>query len=185
MRKTYLTILLLSFILLKNSLFGFSLDNISFPDSLLVQGQELKLNGAAFRKATVFKVKVYGAALYVKEPQKNADSILASKSPKVLMMKFTRSVSQEKINEAWDKAFEAVQDKYKSEVHKLKSLMPSAKDGDTLEYTFSEIQTEIKHNGKSVGTLPGGEWGKTLLSTWLGSNPPTEELKQGLLGIAE
>jgi len=161
------------------------IDQLTFPDSLTVNAQTLKLNGLGLRKATLFKVKVYGAALYVAEPSKSAEAIIKSTTPKVLIMKFMRDVSQDKINDAWEKAFEKNEAKYRAQIQSLKKLMPDAKEGDSIEYLFTVEKTEVKINQKLKGTLEGGEWGKALLSTWLGEHPPTEELKRGLLGMGE
>lgn len=161
------------------------IDNLTFPDSLVVEGQTLKLNGIGLRKATVFKVKVYGAALYVNEPTHKSSVILKSTTPKVLIMKFLRDVSKEKINDAWDSAFEKNSAKYHEQTKKLKSLMPDAKEGDSIEYLFLAEKTEVKVNQTLKGSLEGGDWGQALLATWLGDNPPTEELKNGLLGVVD
>jgi hypothetical protein len=165
--------------------FSGQIENISFPDQVTVSGTQLKLNGLGLRKATIFKVKVYAAGLYLSQPSQKPELILDSKSPKVLIMKFMRDVSQEKINEAWDKAFEETQSQFSQELAQLKKLMPNAKEGDTFEYVFTEEKTDLKINTALKGTLPGGNWGKALLSTWLGKNPPTEELKNGLLNIKD
>lgn len=161
------------------------IDDLTFPDHLTANGQSLKLNGMGLRKATVFKVRVYGAALYVAQPSTKADVILKAETPKVLIMKFMREVSQDKINEAWDKAFEKTETKYRTQIQTLKKWMPNAKEGDVIEYTFLAEKTEVKVNEKLKGSLEGGDWGRALLTTWLGENPPTEELKNGLLGVRD
>jgi hypothetical protein len=101
------------------------------------------------------------------------------------MMKFFRDVSKDQINEAWDKAFENNSSQFEAEISKLKTMMPNAQEGDLFEYFFSKDKTEFKLNHVSRGMMPGGNWGKALLSTWIGKNPPTEELKKGLLNIAD
>jgi hypothetical protein len=165
--------------------FSGQIENVFFPDQVTVSGTQLKLNGMGLRKATIFKVKVYAAGLYVSETSQKPELLLESKSPKVLVMKFMREVSQEKINDAWDKAFEETKSQFSKEVSDLKNLMPNAKEGDTFEYVFTEEKTDLKINNALKGSLPGGNWGKALLSTWLGKNPPTEDLKNGLLNIKD
>lgn len=178
-------IFLLGFFFLISQIQAAKIDELTFADSLTFDGQTLKLNGMGLRKATVFKVKVYGAALYVVEPSTNPNVILKSTTPKVLIMKFMRDVSQDKINEAWDKAFEENLTKFRHQIQALKKIMPDAKEGDSFEYRFAADKTEFKVNNTLKGTLEGGDWGKALLSTWLGENPPTEELKKGLLGAKD
>lgn len=178
-------ILIMGFLILASLTQAAKIEDLTFPDSLLINGQTLKLNGLGLRKATVFKVKVYAAALYISEPSKNADAIIKSHTPKVLVMKFMRDVSQEKINEAWDKAFEKNESKFRTAIRELKKLMPNAKEGDSIEYLFTSDKTEVKVNQSLKGSLQGGDWGKALLATWLGEHPPTEELKNGLLGLQD
>ena len=183
--KKYLNLIPALLLLISHLSSGLTVEGINFPDFENVQEIQLKLNGAGIRKATMFKVKVYAAALYLTESESNATKIFQLKNPKLLVMKFMRDVDKEKINDAWDAAFEDSGPSFRSEIKSLKVLMPDAKEGDLFEYVFWDDRTEFKLNHKLKGTLPGGAWGKTLLNTWIGNKPPTEELKNGLLGIRE
>ena len=100
-------------------------------------------------------------------------------------MKFLRDVSQQQINEAWEATFQKSTIKFAQELIQLKKIMPNAKKGDTLEYVFFNDKTEFRINKIAIEKMPSGEWGKALLATWIGDNPPTEELKRGLLGIKD
>ncbi len=180
--KTH-TILLTTLVLFTHWIYGATIDEMVFSDHQTLNGENLKLNGLGLRKATVFKVKVYAAGLYLLEPQHETHKVIQLKNPKILVMKFMREVSQEKINDAWDKAFEEKAAQFAEEIKQLKKLMPNAKEGDTLEYIFWDDKTEFKINQTLKGTMAGGAWGKALLNTWIGSHPPTEELKDGLLGL--
>lgn len=183
--KPHLNLLLVISFLISNILWGTSIEGINFPDTEKLQETTLKLNGVGVRKATIFKVKVYAAALYLIEVEHEQSKVNQLKNPKLLVMKFMREVPKDKINEAWDKAFEEMGKTFQSQLTALKNLMPDAKEGDIFEYVFWDDRTEFKLNQKLKGTLPGGAWGKALLNTWIGSKPPTEELKSGLLGLKE
>ena len=161
------------------------LEGVKMPDKATVAGTELVLNGMGLRTATIFKVKVYVAGLYVKEKAKEEKAILGAAGPKQLRMHFLREVDAEKIASAWDDSLEKSREKFKAEIEKLKAMMTKAKDGDRYTYTFLPDSVEVSFNDQSKGKLPGGEFGRALLSTWIGENPPTEKLKKGLLGQTE
>ena len=46
---------------------------VNLPDQLQVSGKTLQLNGLGLREATIFKVRVYVAGLYLE--QKSTDSL--------------------------------------------------------------------------------------------------------------
>ncbi|MSP18694.1 MAG: hypothetical protein EXR74_03900 [Bdellovibrionales bacterium] len=183
--KRYFLFSYLAFLLAGSQSVAAQIENTMFQDLLSVAGQHLKLNGLGLRKATLFKVRVYAAGLYLVTPSQNSEAILNSTHPKVLVMKFLRDVSQQQINEAWDATFQNSKIKFYQELVQLKKIMPNAKEGDTLEYVFLSDKTEFKINKVAIENMPSGEWGKALLATWIGNNPPTEELKRGLLGIKD
>src|SRR5690242_20244220 len=66
---------------------------ISFPDQAQVGGTALTLNGLGLRQATMLKVSVYVAALYVAKTSSDPAAIVASNSPKELILQFVRDVS--------------------------------------------------------------------------------------------
>ena len=59
---------------------------VNFPDQTQVDGTTLTLNGLGLRQATVLKVNVYVAALYVVKPSNDAKVILESNTPKELIL---------------------------------------------------------------------------------------------------
>jgi hypothetical protein len=58
---------------------------VNFPEQAQVEGSTLTLNGLGLRQATVLKINVYVAALYVVKPSTDADAILAANTPKELI----------------------------------------------------------------------------------------------------
>ena len=48
--------------------------DVNFPEQVQVEGSTLTLNGLGLRQATVLKVNVYVAALYVVKPSTDADA---------------------------------------------------------------------------------------------------------------
>ena len=70
-----------------------------------MEGSAATLNGLGLRQATVLKVNVYVAALYVVKPSTDADAILATNTPKELTLHFVRHVSSTDLTEAWEEGF--------------------------------------------------------------------------------
>ena len=57
---------------------GKACNNVSFPDQVQVDGTTLSLNGLGLRQATMLKVNVYIAALYVPKTSTDAGAILSA-----------------------------------------------------------------------------------------------------------
>ena len=73
--------------------------------------------------------------------------------------------------------------KLRARIEKLDGWMADFHTGDTFTFSFapgSGVEVQVK--GAVVGTLPGDDFARTLLSIWLGPDPPNEDLKAGLLG---
>jgi len=172
-----------------------TLSEVTFPDKIHVVGQNLVLNGLGMRRKLIFDV--YVAALYLKQKQKDPNAILSSSDPKKLVLEFVRDVDYEKMNDAWDEAYEKntssdQKPQLKPLLDELKSLMKSmdeAKEGDLMAFTFTQTSTkvEVVRKGTSKAELEkefkSKDFGKMLLTIWLGQEPPNESLKEGILGL--
>ncbi len=180
------------FFILSLVLFAFQsqakdLNGASFPETVNVGRATLSLNGLGMRTATMFKVKVYAAGLYLAQKSNDPATILASQWPMQLQMEFFRSVSAKDVREAWDKSFkENCGEKCKAfegSIGELKKLMKDMQTKERMTYTFQESGVEVAFDGKKAGEVAGADFSRFLLSTWLGKNPPNESLKTGLLGL--
>ena len=74
-------------------------------ESLESSSETLVLNGSGLREATIFKIDVYLATLYLAAKSSNAGKILESETPKVLILDFHRDVEAAKMKEAWVDGF--------------------------------------------------------------------------------
>lgn len=163
----------------------FSVD-APFPESVLLDGKTLLRNGTGIRKATVFKVQVYEAALYVLAKSSEADTIVSSPTPKQMELRFLRNVDKDAISEAWQDSFQKACEPdcaaYADNLAKLRSAMTNVKEGDRQTYQFHSKGVEYLLNGVKRLSVHDPAFGRVLLSTWIGKHPPTESLKEGLLG---
>jgi hypothetical protein len=162
---------------------------VKFDDQRNAAGQTLSLNGLGLRQATMFKVNVYVAGLYVAGPSKDANALLAANTAKLLVLHFVRDVGAGDLREAWEEGFQhnakdGVAD-FKARIEKLQSWMADMSKGQTLAFLHQPgAGIEVAVNGKPRGTLAGDDFARAFLSIWLGANPPNAELKTGLLGGA-
>ncbi len=161
---------------------------IAFADQAYSDGRALALNGLGTRLATVFKVKVYVAALYVAKTSSDANAILGATAPYELILHFVRDVAAKDINKGWVEGIErngggqlpALQER----VNTLTRWMSDIKSGQRLQFSFKPgTGLEVSVNGVNKGTIAGDDFGRTFLSIWLG-NPPNPEVKSGMLGGA-
>jgi len=160
---------------------------IRFPDRLAIAGSELALNGLGLRQATIFKVNVYVAALYVRQASSSAADLLAEAPPKQLVMQFVRNVSanelRERFEEGLQKAAGAQLPALKERIAMFDGWMVDVKSGDRMSLSWlPDHSVQLEFNGRVQGHIAGEDFGRVLLRIWLGSQPPNPELKAGLLG---
>ncbi len=162
---------------------------VNFPDQAQIEGSTLMLNGLGLRQATVLKVNVYVAALYVVKASPDPNAILGSNTPKELILHFLRNVSGADLNKAWDEGFASNAKEQlpvlKERIETLKGWMADMKTGQRLTFTHKPgmgIQVDV--NGTVKGTVKGDDFARAFLSIWLGPQPPNPGLKAGLLGGA-
>jgi hypothetical protein len=56
--------------------------------------------------------------------------------------------------------------------------------GDQMIATYIPDQgTEIEVKGTSMGTIEGKPFADALFACWLGPKPPSDDLKEGMLGL--
>ena len=160
---------------------------VQAPDSAKVAGVDLVLNGLGIRKATMLKVKVYVAGLYLSEKSNDAGHILGSDRPWQLVLRFVRDVDVSDMRDAFDEGFEkAAGDKLaalKQRIETLKASLADFKKGHSLSFTNDPAKgVAVDVNGAGGGEIQGADFSKALLAIWIGAEPPNEDLKSGLLG---
>ena len=161
---------------------------VTFPDQAQVDGSALTLNGLGMRQATMLKVNVYVAALYVTKTSGDANTILGAVAPYELILQFVRNVDASDIAKGWGEGFEknahGQLPALKDRIAKLNGWMADIKTGQRLQFSFKPgVGVQVSVNGTVKGTVEGDDFGKAFLSIWLGV-PPNPEVKVGLLGGA-
>ena len=151
-----------------------------------VDGTELVLNGIGLRKK--LWVEVYVAGLYLPETTTDARTAIESPGPKKVVMHFlTDKATKSKMDSAWREGFEAnapqSSETLRASIDEFVDFFGDMKDGDVIELTMVPgVGTTATLNGTEVGVISTDDFGPALLSVWLGPEPPTEDLKAGMLG---
>lgn len=160
---------------------------VTMRDSYTVAGKQLKLNGMGLREATLFKVDVYVAGLYVEHPSSDPAKLIAANEVKMLVLRFVRDVGRKDIVKAWSDGFKnnatVKLSVIQADIERLNSWMPGFSDGQTLVFTYvpgAGVSVDIDNVRK--GVIKGEDFARSLFAIWLGPKPPTGALKKGLLG---
>lgn len=161
------------------------IEGVNFNDHLDLGGTHLVLNGAGLRVKRKLGInwRVYVAGLYLPAISKDATAIIDSVQPAVIDMVFLRSVDKEKMQEAFREGFEkncgTTCDQSRNAFAQFSSFLVEVKDKSRLKITFEKDGVVVEPGGRIAST----EFRRILMAIFLGPQPPTEELKKGLLGL--
>jgi hypothetical protein len=166
---------------------GATCREIQFADRVKAGGADLVLNGLGIRKATLLRIKVYVAGLYLPQKSSDAGAILGANGRWQLVLHFVRDVDASDIRDAFQEGFEkAAGDKragLQTRIAALNAQMVDFKTGQSLTFTrHPTTGVTVDVNGKGGAAIEGADFATALLAIWLGPKPPNEDLKTGLLG---
>jgi len=163
---------------------------LEFKESASLAGadKELKLNGLAVRYKFFFKI--YVAALYVEQTSQNASVLIKHAGAKRMLMHFVYDeVPVEKLVSGWLDGFEentsAEEFKLlKPRIDKFNAMFETLHEGDVVLLDYLPGKgTRVTVKGVEKGSIEGEDFNQALLKIWIGDEPVTEDLKEGLLGI--
>ncbi len=162
-----------------------SLAGVTLPDTEQAAGANLVLNGLGLR--TKFFVKVYVAGLYIERKSSDPQAIIATESPKRIVMQFLHGASTNQMADAFTDSFNDnspdAAKTMKAETDRLLGALEPVKVGDKMVFTYVPGKgTTFALNGKDKLTIADPAFSSLLFSVWLGPNPPNADLKKGLLG---
>jgi hypothetical protein len=186
MKKLLALLAALALAFISTAALSATLKGVEMKDSLDLDGKKLVLQGLGVRKK--FFVSVYVGGLYLTTPTKDAAAALSADEPKRIALSFLREVDAEKIREAFKEGLEhnspealkAIGTKIDSFLALFRSEF---REGDLLSVTYTPDGGTVVVKGESVlGRVYGADFMKALFSIWLGKNPPSEDLKKGMMG---
>jgi hypothetical protein len=180
------SMLLLVIILLVTKLFAADFSGVKMADETKLDGKTLVLNGLGMRHKTIFNVNIYVGALYVEKKSHDPQEILQSPELKRVELAFVHKASQDQVRDAFNEAYEANCGEdcpaLKPPFEQFRSLMTALAVGDRLAFDIYPGKVNVWINSKQAGTVSDSKFPRALLGTWIGKSPPTESLKQAMLG---
>ena len=167
-----------------------TLDGVTMPDSRMIDGRAMQLNGIGLRTYSFLGIKIYIAGLYLEQKSDNADGILHSSEQKLLDFRFLRDVSSEDARKAWVEGFN---DNCRlpacrldpADVNRFLAAVPVIRKGDETQLLFNAKGVEVSLNGRPLGIIPDTRFAEVVLATFIGAVPATPRLKTELLGGRE
>jgi len=166
--------------LFSTSVFAAEIEGVHVPDTAMVAGQSLQLNGAGVR--TKFFFDIYVGALYLSHSAHQAKQAIEDAGPKRMSMYFLYGeVGREKLTGGWVAGFEKNQSK--EAMARLQSrLKQDARKGDVYMFDFlPDGSTTVTFKGQRKGNVQGKDFQQALLAVWLGKHPADKDLKKAML----
>ena len=161
------------------------LKGVKMPDTITVDGKELKLNGLGLRKKIVFNVYVGG--LYLETKSSDPAAILAADTTRRVDMMVMRNLDKGTIVDAIKNGVErnspSALPALKERLDNLAAVIPDLKDGQKLTIVYIPGKgTRVEGAGVKEFTAPGKDFADAIFQVWLGKTPVDEDLKNGMLG---
>jgi len=166
-----------------------TLAGVTLRDTFPLGGETLVLNGIALRSMTIFHVRVYVVGLYLTKPSHDAQAILASPDPKVIVMQFLHAASKEQMDkqyregEANNCGHGECDPSDEGDFERLVAAAPAMEVGDTSTYIFTQHGMQVFANQKLIADIANRDLAYHMLAGFIGDHPPTPELRQALLGL--
>ena len=165
------------------------IDDVSLPDSVTIDGTDVKLqlNGMGYRTKFIFDIYIGG--LYTESKVDSRDAAQALTGPKrVVMHMVYDEVEREKITNGWKVGFEENNSdeklkKLQARLNTFNSYFPDLKKNDVLLFDYIPATgTRVTLNGEVKGVIEGADFYTALLDVWLGEEPADDDLKDAMLG---
>jgi hypothetical protein len=165
------------------------IEGVDLPERFVrdVDQAALQLNGAGVREKFFFDI--YVIALYLPQPQSQAESVLNTEAPVHIDMTILYSeIGEEKFANGWEEGFTAnlsEQDlgTVRERLDRFKGLFGTLHKGDHIELDYVPgTGTEVRIKGQDQGVIPGWDFFQSLLKVWIGDAPVGRSLKSELLG---
>jgi hypothetical protein len=163
------------------------MDGVVMPDTRIVDGVNMRLNGIGLRTYSMLGIHIYVAGLYLEQQSDNPDVILHSSERKLLDIHFVRDVDANRAQQAWRNGFanncrQPTCYLDPADVERFLAAIPAVHRGDESSLLFTPKGVDVTLNGRPMGTVNDPHFATAMLATFIGPAPPTAQLKRELLG---
>ena len=148
----------------------------------------LKLNGAGLRE--VLWIDLYAGGLYLKEKEKNPLAILEADEQMAIKINVVSGfVTQKKmikgVKAGFKKAtFGNIKPLKKRIARFIKFFNEPIVRNDIFDLVYvKDVGIKAFKNDKELGVIEGRDFKYALFKIWLGEDPVSEDLKNGMLGV--
>ncbi len=159
---------------------------IQIPDSTMVAGQTLSLNGAGIRSKFFFKI--YVGALYLTKSANSSSAVYQQNGPKSILMTFLYDeVPADKLVSAWNEGFEENNGSKElsslaERIKQFNALFVTTRKGDSIKLDMIPGEgTQVWFGDQLKATISGDDFSLALQKIWLGEHPADDDLKEGML----
>lgn len=158
---------------------------VTIPDTAVVGGKNLVLNGAGIR--SLLFVKFYVGALYLEQRSSNPAAIIAADAPWKVSLTLKRDVDKKRIIGGFKDGFEANSradlPSLLSSLGRVEAIMNDLKPGEVVVFDYVPgAGCTVTAPGGAAVTIEGKTFADGMLRTWLGDKPADGDLKSGMLG---
>lgn len=163
------------------------IEGVHVPEHVTVQDTALVLNGAGVRWKLF--VKAYVGALYLPQPARVPDQIIAAPGPKCIRLVLLRDIEAAAMVEELLARFRAnssdeAYGQLSERINQLNGALPNFRTGDIVRLDLAGAErTDFWVNDALVASFIGEDFQAAVLKLWLGDRPADETLKQALLGL--
>ena len=184
LRKVF--VILFAMLFLSTSAFAIEMADVKMPDTIKAAGQDLVVNGGG--KRTKFFMKVYVAALYLKQKSSDAQKIIDADEPMAIKLQVTSGlVTPDKMKTAIDEGFEKSTGgniaPIKAKIDAFTAVFKDLANGNVYDFIYVPGKgVEIYKNGQLASTIQGLDFKKAMFGIWLCNKPAQESLKEEMLG---
>lgn len=187
MKLIYLFIFSLFFSFSSEALAQRTVAGETFDAKMVTSKGLIYFNGAGLREK--YGIDLYVSALYLKNQTVEGPKVVhrdeaMAVSIKLVSNKVTRDRFVESVEKGFKKSMNGDVSALRDKIDAFKAQFSDAfKEGDKIDLIYlPDIGTQIKKNGKLLGTTKGLDFKKALFGIWFGSNPADKGLKDDMLG---
>jgi hypothetical protein len=161
------------------------LEGVQLPATLEVNGATLQLNGYGLRTYSLLGIHIYVAGLYLEHLSTDPEAIIKSPETKLLTVRFEHSVTADEARNAWREGFAnnclAPCHLDTQDVEHFLAMVPAMHVGDNYSLLFIHRSAIVTVSGQRLGMITEPQLAETILATFLGPKPASQQLKQDLL----
>ncbi len=165
-----------------------TLAGAAFADTYPVDGQQLRLNGVGLRTLTILHIRIYAAGLYLAQPSHDAQQIMVATTPKVLLLQFLHSGSRSDVDRQFHNG-EMVNcgnggcnPADQADFDRLVAAAPAVNAGDNFTFIITSRGVRFYGNNRLLAESNQPDLGRLILLGFIGERPPSEDLRDHLLG---